>query len=85
VSFTKVLTPFTILFHTPSPIPGIVSTNIIYPFVHTYVHNICSIFTVLHHFPTSLHTGTTPPPRPRQDLFCPPVLQFCIKKEEGKK
>jgi hypothetical protein len=71
-------TPSSILFHSPSPIPGIISTGVLFYF-HTCAHSICTIFTLPYPFPTSSPShGATP----RQDLFHPPVLWFCKRKKK---
>jgi hypothetical protein len=61
--------PFTFIY---PPIPGIVSAGIFFLFTFC-VHSICTIFTLLHPFPTF-----SPPPKdfspPRKDLFCSYVL-----------
>jgi hypothetical protein len=48
----------------PPPVPGIVSTGLIFH-LHTWVHNICTIFTLLHPFPTSSHYHCYQPPPDR--------------------
>jgi hypothetical protein len=66
--------PSTILLHTPSPIPGILSTNIIF-LLHTYVHNICTIFTLLLPFLTSYPLPPVPSPQSGPVLpSCSPIL-----------
>jgi hypothetical protein len=68
-------TPSTIL--TPIPVRF---QQVSFFQLHTYVHSICTICTLPSPFPTSspLHGTNTP----RQDLFCPPVLWFCLKKKD---
>jgi hypothetical protein len=51
VIFTKVLPMYHSWIHplhllSPSSIPGIVSTGFIFPFFHTGVHDISTIFTL---------------------------------------
>jgi hypothetical protein len=64
----------------PPPTREIVSQGSFF-ILHSCVHNVCTIFTFLHPFPTSF-----PPhcikPLPRQDLFCPPVLWFCQREKK---
>jgi hypothetical protein len=47
--------------------------------LHTCVLSIHTIFTLPLHFPTSSPSHWYQPPR--QDVFCPPVLQFCKRKK----
>jgi hypothetical protein len=54
----------------------IVSAGLIFPF-HTWVHNISTLFTLLHPFLISL--PLTPVTTPRQDLFYLPSLHFWKK------
>jgi hypothetical protein len=77
VTFTKVLTmyrswihPSIILLYPPSSIPGIVSTGL-----HTWVHNIPTVFVLLHLFLYPL----SPIQPPRQDLFYFAVFHFWMK------
>jgi hypothetical protein len=94
VAFTKVLTIYQI-YHTwvhhfhyssscpPPPTPGIVSTDIIFPFTYMYLqylHHIHPPSPFPHSFPLLLV-----PASPRQDLFCPLLLWYCIRKEENKR
>jgi hypothetical protein len=68
-------------FISSHPIPGTFSTGTIFH-LHTCLHSICTIFTLPSPFPhLPPLTGTNLHP-PRQNLFCLPVLQFCIRKEE---
>jgi hypothetical protein len=70
------------LFLLP-PIPGIVSTGIIFPFTYMctqYLHYIQHLTPLPHILPTA--TGTMPL-YPRQDLLCPPVLRFCRRKRKN--
>jgi hypothetical protein len=65
--------PSIVLLYPPSPIPGIVSTGLIFPSTYIctqYLH----IFILLHPFPTSSHLPLILPDR---DLFCPLILWFC--------
>jgi hypothetical protein len=90
VAFTKLLTIYHTwihpLHHFPSfpapPIPGIVSTDNIFPFTY-----MCTQY-FYHIHPPTLFPHLLPPPTgtnpPRQDLFCPPSFWFCIWKEEEK-
>jgi hypothetical protein len=59
----------------PPPIPGTVSTGLIFLFTYMYTQYLHRINPPAP-FPHFLlpPTGTN---LPRQDLFCPPVLQFC--------
>jgi hypothetical protein len=68
----------TILFYPPLPMPGIASTGLIFPFT-----NMC-IQYLYHVQPPTLSPHPSPPlvTTPRQDLFCPPVLQFCKRKNK---
>jgi hypothetical protein len=72
------------LHHSPSfsqaPIPGVVSTDIFstYLLVYTVSAPYSPTFTISSPPPPSLWYQTP------QDLFCPPVLRFCIRKEEKK-
>jgi hypothetical protein len=71
-------TPSTALFYCPFPIPGMVSSGIIFVFTYKCTH-FCTILTLLSFFPTTsplLPLAQILPPCPRQDLFCPLVLQF---------
>jgi hypothetical protein len=92
VAFTKILTIYQIyrtgihsLYHSsssPSPlIPGKVSTGIIFPFTSRCVHHIHPPSLFPHLLLPS--TGTNPPPK--KDLFCLPVLRFCIRREGEEK
>jgi hypothetical protein len=91
VAITKVLIIYQI-YHTwiyplhqspsspSSPHPGIVSTDIIFPFIYVniqYLHHIHLPSLFPHFFPTP--TRTNPP---RQHLFHPPVLWFCERKKK---
>jgi hypothetical protein len=70
----SLLLPFS--FIPPPLIPGVVSTGIIFAF--TYMHrHFCTIFTLLNPFPNTSPLPQVPVFLPEQDLFCPPVLQFC--------
>jgi hypothetical protein len=72
-------TPSTILLHSPSLIPWIVSTGLIFPFTYMciqYLH--CIHPTPFPYLFPPTHTGTN---SQRQDLFHPPVLQFCKRKK----
>jgi hypothetical protein len=81
--FTEVLTIYQIyhtwihsLPHSPlsfPPIPGIVSTGLIFPFI--YVCTQC--FHYIHPIPSHLPQDRTCSAL----LFCPPVLQFCERKK----
>jgi hypothetical protein len=44
---------------------------------------MCTVFTLLHTFPTSSPFYWYQ--LPRQDLLCPPVLQFCKKQTNEQK
>jgi hypothetical protein len=65
----------------PTPIPGVVSTGIIFAFNYMCTH-------FLHHihlptpFPNTSPLPLVPDLPPGQDLFCSPVLQFCRRKKE---
>jgi hypothetical protein len=48
-------------------------------YIHVYTA-FCTIFTLLHTFPTSFPLPHYQPPR--QDLFCPPVLHFVKEKKD---
>jgi hypothetical protein len=88
VAFTKVLTyiiyiileftPSIILIYTPFPILEIVSTGIIFP-LHSCVHSIRTIFTLLHPFPSFSPFHCTN--QLRQDVFHPLVFHFCKRKK----
>jgi hypothetical protein len=58
-------------FYSPAPIPGIVSTGLIF-FIYLHVYMIFAPYTPSHTLSSHLPppTGTIPP---RQDLFCHPV------------
>jgi hypothetical protein len=73
-------TPSTILLYLSLPRSWNSFSEYLFFYLHTCVHRICTIFTLLHPFSiSSPHTGTN---HPRQDLFCPPVLQFCKRQEK---
>jgi hypothetical protein len=65
----------TVFFICPSPIPGIVSTGIIFH-LHTSVHRICTIFILPCPFPATSPLPLVSPSHPPQDLFLfhPPLL-----------
>jgi hypothetical protein len=96
VAFTKVPTIYQI-YHTwihplhhslslPPSIPGIVSTCVIFPFTHMCTQNLYHIYPSTY-FPHLLPLPLRPTfsTCPKQDLFCPPDLQFCERKKERKK
>jgi hypothetical protein len=64
------MTPSIILLYPHPPIPGIVSTGLIFPFTYmsTYFHHI----TLLHAF--FIFSSLPLKQTPRQDLFYLPVL-----------
>jgi hypothetical protein len=85
VTFKKVLAIYHIWirsFHHSSlsslPIPGIVSTGTIILHLHTCVHNIYTIFTLLPTFLISFPSHWYPPPQIGH-FFDIPVLHFCKK------
>jgi hypothetical protein len=61
-------------------IPETVSTGIIFVFTHMYT--LFTPYLSSYSFPCYLPspTSATPPPHPRQNLFCPSVLRFCRRK-----
>jgi hypothetical protein len=77
-------TPSTVFLYPPSPcIPRIVSMGIIL-YLHTCVHSIWTVFTLLPSFLHDLTPATCINHPPRQNLFCSPVLQFCKRKKKRK-
>jgi hypothetical protein len=81
-------------YNTPPPLSyifpatsGIVLTGIIFTLTYTYteyLHHIHIYTPFSATFPPP--TGTnTPPHTSRQDLLCPPVLQFYRRKKENKR
>jgi hypothetical protein len=66
---------------SPSPpIPGTVPKSIVFAFT-----NICTHYLHCIHFPTPFSYFSPPtganPPSARQNMFLPPVLQFCRRKK----
>jgi hypothetical protein len=64
---------------SPLPIPGTVSTGIIFAFSYMCMHYLLNI----HHpnpFPITSPLPLVPTPDPGQRLFYPIVLQFCRRK-----
>jgi hypothetical protein len=88
VTFTKDLTKYqichtwihpSIILILPSPIPGIVSAGLIFPFINMCTQNLYHIHTPIplpHIFPPPTDTNT-----PRKDLFCLLVLWICKRKK----
>jgi hypothetical protein len=89
VTFSKVLTMYQIyhswiqpLYHSPlSPLTLFLEyfQQVSLFHLHTCVHSIRTIFTLLYPFPTSSPLPLVP--TPRQDLFCPSVHRFCKNKK----
>jgi hypothetical protein len=64
-------TPSTILLYSSPPIPGIVSTGLIFPFAYVIFPPYSPSYTL------SLYPPPLPlVPTPRKDLFYLPVLRF---------
>jgi hypothetical protein len=78
--------PSTALLYPPSlPMPGIVSTSIIFAFTYMCTHFLHCIHPPTP-FPTTSHLLLKPRSYPRQDLFHHPVLWFSRRKKiEDKK
>jgi hypothetical protein len=72
-----------LLIHSP-PIPGTVSTGIIFAFIYMCTHFFCTVFPFLPLSPTPLPSYWCQPFLPEQDLFCLPALQFWRKKRKDK-
>jgi hypothetical protein len=73
-------TPSIILLYSVSPIPGIVSNSLIFPFIY-----MCTQWIYFHYIhPPTLFPHILPPLtgiNPWQDLFCPSDLWFCKRKK----
>jgi hypothetical protein len=69
--------PSILLYSLNPPIPGIVSTGIILH-LHTCVHNICTIFTLLHSFPTPSILWNI---RNLREKHC--IFNWCLRERDG--